>query len=1323
MALQHLRSSTANKRPNPTAMATGQVALNTATTSPGVFFKDANDNLIKVGPVHVGTTAPNATPASGGQAGNSVGEQWLDTSGANPVFKIWDGSNWISEAGEFVNASGDTMTGALVMANQQQVRFREASANGTNFIALQAPASVASDKTITLPDVAGTVVTTGDTGTVTSTMLLDGTIVNADINASAAIADTKLATIATAGKVSNSATTATDANTASAIVARGASGGFSAGTVTLNPTAGDGSRALQFNENYAIFADNTGAGTASNRLWIDTPDEGEIVLGPRAGANKLHDIRLRARHVNISPSGDLDTTATLSVRPENSDTIATIFRLRQFNAAVTDQATFEMRADAAQNLIFYRSAGTSAGGHVFETGATERLRITPGGNIGIGISNPSFQLVVSKTGAEGFEFSPGFAANKNVSLHYNRSTATYIDHQVLAENHIFSRNNPNTESARIDSSGRLLVGTSTGLTVFNYRQSGGNLGALQVVTVGAGANTPTLASFAAATYAQQLSFAKSRGTTVGDYTIVQDGDNLGSIFFFGADGSDILTAGAAISAQVDGAPAADVMPGRLIFSTTAAAGGNPAERMRIDSSGRVGIGTSSPTSALDIGNAVGTAGDANKIALFSSLGAPIYGFGVSSAQLDYVTGGSHVFYSRATGVSTERMRISSSGAVTIPGSLAVTGTITGPTEPRSEASTALATTLFAKSLFGAAGTAGTLDWNHVSNTTPGVGTTLLLGSATNGPGGGYFHPLNFEYVSKNGTGNLTQFAVGYNSLEMYQRYRFSGTWTSWVRLLNSGNFDSFAMPLSGGTLLAAPGAVATPTISFSTDVDTGFYSSGSNSIGVATGGTLAAIFDSSGNLRLYNTAGTFYHNFSGQPTVNRTITLPDASVTLVGGTMVPTSGATMTGALVGAAGTVAAPGIAVGNSADGIFRPATSNLAFGTAGVEHMRLNSAGVLLHGNTVSRSVVSTAQVQIETTAGYALSLTNNSASATGPLLCFGKSRGTVVGTTTAVVNNDILGYIRFAGADGTDLNTWAAEIRGEVDGTVGSSIMPGRLTFFTTAAGAGNPTQRMIINAAGNVGIGTTAPEERLHVLGQLRVSSSTANAIAKNGVISTTHYTIAEEPFNVITATSGVTTNSLRLGGGLSVHNAATSVEFWTGATSTTLSGTEVARFTGDNYLRFAASTGGVQFGGDTAAANALNDYEEGAWTLQFYDAVSGGNLSSTSFTAQYIKIGNVVHCWSFGTNISTAGLTAGNVLFFTLPFQSANATGLRGIGSVNFDNVTFATDYVNPQVGSGASRGSFIKTTNGAADANLIVSNLSSGVSDYAMSFTYRAVN
>jgi hypothetical protein len=75
-------------------MADGQIGVNTANATPGLFFKTATGALIKTGPVEVSATAPNATPASGGHAGNSVGETWLDTAATPPIFKVWDGSAW-----------------------------------------------------------------------------------------------------------------------------------------------------------------------------------------------------------------------------------------------------------------------------------------------------------------------------------------------------------------------------------------------------------------------------------------------------------------------------------------------------------------------------------------------------------------------------------------------------------------------------------------------------------------------------------------------------------------------------------------------------------------------------------------------------------------------------------------------------------------------------------------------------------------------------------------------------------------------------------------------------------------------------------------------------------------------------------------------------------------------------------------------------------------------------------------------------------------------------------------------------------------------------
>jgi hypothetical protein len=83
--------------------------------------------------------------------------------------------------------------------------------------------------------------------------------------------------------------------------------------------------------------------------------------------------------------------------------------------------------------------------------------------------------------------------------------------------------------------------------------------------------------------------------------------------------------------------------------------------------------------------------------------------------------------------------------------------------------------------FGAKGTGGTLDWNHATNARSGMGYSLLLGTATNGMGGNvYYHVVNYEYGSKNGTGNLTQIAIPYyGTSTIYSRNKYQGVWSSW----------------------------------------------------------------------------------------------------------------------------------------------------------------------------------------------------------------------------------------------------------------------------------------------------------------------------------------------------------------------------------------------------------------------------------------------------------------------------------------------------------------------------------------------------------------
>lgn len=95
--------------------------------------------------------------------------------------------------------------------------------------------------------------------------------------------------------------------------------------------------------------------------------------------------------------------------------------------------------------------------------------------------------------------------------------------------------------------------------------------------------------------------------------------------------------------------------------------------------------------------------------------------------------------------------------------------------------------------FGTVSTGGTLDWNHVSNARSGSGYSLLLGTAANGPGTGtYFHPFSFEYGTKDGSGQLTQFAIPYGETNhlnggFFMRGRYSGTWSSWRRILTENS--------------------------------------------------------------------------------------------------------------------------------------------------------------------------------------------------------------------------------------------------------------------------------------------------------------------------------------------------------------------------------------------------------------------------------------------------------------------------------------------------------------------------------------------------------
>jgi len=106
------------------------------------------------------------------------------------------------------------------------------------------------------------------------------------------------------------------------------------------------------------------------------------------------------------------------------------------------------------------------------------------------------------------------------------------------------------------------------------------------------------------------------------------------------------------------------------------------------------------------------------------------------------------------------------------------------------------------------------------------------------------------------------------------------------------------------------------------------------------------------------------------------------------------------------------------------------------------------------------------------------------------------------------------------------------------------------------------------------------------------------------------------------------------------------------------------------------SSGGITFNGDTATANALDDYEEGTWTPTMLDG-NGSNYVISPNTAQchYTKIGRMVYCFYNITN-NENGSKTGNLYFpvSCLPFTPSPAVQASG---------TFFVDHGGPRTGLG----------------------------------------
>jgi hypothetical protein len=242
------------------------------------------------------------------------------------------------------------------------------------------------------------------------------------------------------------------------------------------------------------------------------------------------------------------------------------------------------------------------------TNGTGRLFINATGNVGIGTTSPTTPLEIASSGTANALISAfdatasrayfqvgGTTSGRYTQIGTNTSTTFINDYFGTGIAFQLSA----SEKARIDSGGRLLVGTSTALSNLSYEAT--STLSPQIQVVGSSASTA------------HIGVVRTSGGGPADLTLgwgssdnlATSNQDIGALLFSAFDGTSYKNA-AYIQCEADAAHASGDTPGRLVFSTTAQGASSPTERLRITSAGRVGIGTTSPGSALEINAAAAT---------------------------------------------------------------------------------------------------------------------------------------------------------------------------------------------------------------------------------------------------------------------------------------------------------------------------------------------------------------------------------------------------------------------------------------------------------------------------------------------------------------------------------------------------------------------------------------------------------------------------------------------------------------------------------------------------------------------------------------------
>ena len=400
-------------------------------------------------------------------------------------------------------------------------------------------------------------------------------------------------------------------------------------------------------------------------------------------------------------------------------------------------------------------------------------------------------------------------------------------------------------------------------------------------------------------------------------------------------------------------------------------------------------------------------------------------------------------------------------------------------------------------------------------------------------------------------------------------------------------------------------------------------------------------------------------NSSGDVIVGSGITVsPDGDIFATGVTTSTTFSGNFSGGTVsGTTGTftgdvdIADKIVHTGDTNTAIRFPAADTITAETGGSERARIDSSGRFLIGtNSSLQTYGANPSLQVAGTSfdTSTLLLRRDENNANPPAIVLGKSRGSA-GGNTVVQDDDQVGSLIFAAADGTDLTSIAAEIKVQIDGTPGSNDVPGRITFNTTADGASNPTERLRINSSGQLFLGATSTD---HVNRTFISSRDSGNYISiitdanDNCGITFGDSTTGTGNYESYIAHANSTNDFT-----IYTSQGSKSFAFKSGGDLSISDGNLVIGTSGHG-IDFSA-TGGGDLGG-SGTSELLDDYEEGTCTFTFVPA--SGSYGAVYTTGHYTKIGDIVHVTG---SISINGATgaSGEVQISGLPFS------VRGVNS------------------------------------------------------------